>query len=260
MAHPDFTLKDKELTVANRALLLKNRNLLLWYEKLYHRKFAANPDIMSKKILEIGSGTSPLKLFYPNVMTSDIMKLDYLDFCFDCHEIDIFEPIPDDSLDIISITNVLHHMKDPLRFLVNSAKKLKPGGKLILAEPFFSVLSTLIYRYLHPEPTCFDIEEPVIREIKGPLTSANIALPYLVFFSKKGWDKRLYSIYDFSINSSKHYSSLAYMVTGGISKKFRIPVLLYRLILAADIFLADRFPKVFSSFFILEMAKKKGTS
>jgi hypothetical protein len=35
------------------------------------------------------------------------------------------------------------------------------------------------------EPTSFDINEQVLSEIKGPLTSANIALQYLLFFQKE---------------------------------------------------------------------------
>jgi SAM-dependent methyltransferase len=256
MAIVDCSEKDKELTLRNKGKLLRNRNLLLWYKKLYQRQFASVSNINTKNVLEVGSGTSPLKILYGNILTSDILELDYLDYVFDCHNIDKFEPIPNGSLDVITMTNVLHHLKNPLTFLINAAQKLKPGGKVIMAEPYFSVLSTFIYKHLHHEAVIFKINKPVLNEVSGPLTSANMALPYLIFFSDRGWSEQLVPYYDVSIKSISHYSSLAYMITGGISRRFPVPGFIYRLILAADVFLADCFPKMVSSFFILEMTAK----
>ena len=71
-------------------------------------------------------------------MTSDVLDLDYLDLVFDCHEIDKLDAIEDNSLDVITLTNVLHHLKSPIAFLNRAASKLKPGGKVIATEPFFS--------------------------------------------------------------------------------------------------------------------------
>ena len=46
--------------------LRQNANLLYWYKQLYDQIFAGMPGLRDKQILEIGSGTSPLKLFYPS--------------------------------------------------------------------------------------------------------------------------------------------------------------------------------------------------
>src|SRR5467141_939578 len=134
--------KDRAATLRNRAQLSANKNLLFWYRELYRDQFKdfANPAALS--ILEIGSGTSPLKQFLPNVITSDVLDLDYLDIVFDCHEIDRLDAIKDNSLDVITLTNVLHHLKSPIAFLDRAAIKLKSGGKVIATEPFFSAVST----------------------------------------------------------------------------------------------------------------------
>ena len=61
--------------------------------------------ISGLRILEVvGSGTSPLKHFYPSVLTSDIMPLDYLDYVFDAHDIDCVSVIENESLDVIALT------------------------------------------------------------------------------------------------------------------------------------------------------------
>ncbi|MGE5209130.1 MAG: class I SAM-dependent methyltransferase, partial [Alphaproteobacteria bacterium] len=150
VVHTEET-QDRAVTLRNRARLRANQNLLFWYRELYRDQFKgfANPSALS--ILEIGSGTSPLKQFLPNAITSDVLDLDYLDIVFDCHEIDKLDAIKDESLDVITLTNVLHHLKNPIAFLNAAANKLKPGGKVVATEPFFSLLSTPIFRYLHHE-------------------------------------------------------------------------------------------------------------
>ncbi len=179
-------------------------------------------------ILEIGSGTSPLKQFLSNVITSDVLDLDYLDLVFDCHEIDKLDAIKDNSLDVITLTNVLHHLKSPIAFLNRAASKLKSGGKVIATEPFFSVLSTPIFKYLHHEPVDFRISEPELGEVRGPLASANIALPWLIFFRKREWLQRLNNNFDVATLSTRPFSALSYMATGGISRRLPIPHFLYR--------------------------------
>src|SRR6266705_4465173 len=151
--------KDRAATLRHPARLGANQNLLFWYRELYRDQFKdfSNPAALS--ILEVGSGTSPLKQFLLNVVTSDVLDLDYLDLVFDCHEIDKLDAIRDNSLDVITLTNVLHHLKSPIAFLNRSASKLKPGGKVIATEPFFSALSTPVFKYLHHEAVDFRISE-----------------------------------------------------------------------------------------------------
>lgn len=122
---------DRELTLRNRKRLLNNKNLMFWYEKLFTFQFSGINNIQKKNILEIGSGTSPIKYFYDNVIKSDILNLDYLDIVFDCHDIDKCEKIEHESLDVIVVTNVLHHLKDPLKFLLKASFMLKEGGCVI---------------------------------------------------------------------------------------------------------------------------------
>src|SRR4029077_454100 len=123
--------KDRAATLRNRARLSANENLLFWYRELYRDQFKDFPNPAALSILEIGSGTSPLKQFLPNVITSDVLDLDYLDIVFDCHEIDRLAAVEDNSLDVITLTNVLHHLKKPIVFLNRAATKLKVGGKVI---------------------------------------------------------------------------------------------------------------------------------
>ena len=111
---PDALEKDLAATLANRKNLLGNKNLLYWYEKFFAHVLADQSKLSYGKILEIGSGASPLQHFFPQVKTSDVLPLPYLDYTFDALEIDRFTPIKDESLDLIILTNVLHHLEKPL--------------------------------------------------------------------------------------------------------------------------------------------------
>ena len=248
--------KDRAATLRNRARLSANKNLLFWYRQLYRHQFKDFPDPAKLSILEVGSGTSPLKEFFPGVVTSDVLDLDYFDLVFDCHDIDKLDAIKDESLDVITLTNVLHHLKSPIVFLNRAANKLKPGGKVIATEPFFSVLSTAIFRYLHHEPVDFRIAEPELKEVHGPLASANIALPWLIFYQRRDWLDRLNEKYRIEGLSLCPFTALSYMITGGISRKLPIPAFLYRVIFAIDLAVSRYFPRLCASFFTLNMTRR----
>ena len=249
-------VKDRAATLRNRARLSVNKNLLFWYRELYRDQFKDFPNPAALSILEIGSGTSPLKQFLSNVVTSDVLDLDYLDLVFDCHEIDTLDAIKDGSLDVITLTNVLHHLKSPIAFLNRAAAKLKPGGKVIATEPFFSVVSTIIFKYLHHEPVDLRVSEPELSQVHGPLASANIALPWLVFFQNREWLQRLNNSYEVENFSTRPFSALSYMVTGGISRRLPFPHFLYRLFFPVDLFFSYRFSGWCAAFFTVTLTRR----
>jgi SAM-dependent methyltransferase len=248
--------QDRAETLRNRQQLNRNVNLLYWYEQLYHAQFRNLVDPHRLTILEIGSGVSPLSRFYPNVITTDVLELDYLDHVFDCHRIDQFSAIADRSLDVITLTNVLHHLKAPLDFLNRATTKLKPGGRIIATEPYFSLLSGVIFKYLHHEQVDFSINQPELATVSGPLQSANIALPWLIFIRNAQWSDQLRENFNFNSGSLQPFSSISYMATGGISRRLPIPNLLYRLLFRLDMTISRLFPKLFASFFTITLIRK----
>jgi SAM-dependent methyltransferase len=248
--------KDRAATLRNRAQLGANKNLLFWYRELYRDQFNDFADPAALSILEIGSGTSPLKQFLANVVTSDVLELDYLDLVFDCHEIDKLDAIKNNSLDVITLTNVLHHLKSPIAFLNRAASKLKTGGKVIATEPFFSVVSTFIFKYLHPEAVDFQIPEPELGEVQGPLASANIALPWLIFFRRREWLQRLNDKFDVANFSARPFSALSYMFTGGISHRLPVPHFVYRMLFPLDLALSRLFPSFCAAFCTVTLTRR----
>ncbi len=248
--------KDRAATLRNRARLGANKNLLFWYRELYRNQFRDLRNASALSILEVGSGTSPLKQFLPNIITSDVLDLDYLDLVFDCHEIDKLDAIKDNSIDVITLTNVLHHLKSPIAFLNQAASKLKSGGKVIATEPFFSVLSTPIFKHLHHEPVDFRISGPELDKVQGPLASANIALPWLIFFRRRDWLQRLNENFDVATLSTRPFSALSYMATGGISRRLPIPHFVYRRLFLVDLAVSRRCPGFCAAFFTVALTRR----
>ncbi len=128
---------------------------MYWYDRLYREQFRNEPQIARGRVLEIGSGTSPLKHFMPDVLTSDILELDYLDIIFDCHAISDFSGIPDHSLDVITMTNVLHHLRDPLAFLRSATRKLAQGAAYMSWNPTFPSCPTPCTSFCTPNRWTF---------------------------------------------------------------------------------------------------------
>ena len=254
--HQKLYQHDQHQTLENRQRLQNNRNLMLWYHELYRQVFRRVPDIAQKRVLEIGSGTSPLKTFLPNVITSDVLVLEHLDIVFDCHNIADFSEIEDHSIDVMTLTNVLHHLRDPIHFLRSATRKLKQGGEIFIVEPYFSMLSYPLFRFLHHEPVDFGISRPVLDTVDGPLSSSNQAIPHMIFFTRPDWLKELSEGYDLNQTRVEFFTSLAYMFTGGISRAFPIPYSIYRPYLVFDRFLARILPKVFASFFTVRLRAK----
>ncbi len=208
--------KDRAVTLRNRARLGANKNLLFWYRELYRDQFKEFPNPAALSILEIGSGTSPLKQFLSNVVTSDVLDLDYLDLVFDCHEIDKLDVIKDNSLDVITVTNV----------------------------------------FLHHEPVDFRISDPELIEVQGPLVSANIALPWLIFFRNHEWLQRLSDKFDLAHFAARPFSALSYMITGGISHRLPVPCSLYRMLFPVDLVLSRCFPRFCAAFFTVTLTHR----
>lgn len=250
----DIFDRDVERTLQNSERLLSNRNIMKWYGKLYETMFAQYPNIDDLKVLEVGSGTSPLRKFFPTIMTSDILPLPHLDYVFDCMKIDEIDVIDDHSLDIITFTNVLHHLPDPIVFLQKASKKIKKNtGRLIFAEPYMSKFMYPVYKYLHYEKADKDVSKPILDSMTGPLSGANQAIPYLIFFKREKWLQELRSHYEIDSMKISYFTSISYFLTGGIDRRFSIPQFLFALIINIDIFIGRVFPKLLSSFFISDM-------
>ena len=100
------------------------------------------------------------------------------------------------------------------------------------------------------------ISKPELAQVQGPLASANIALPWLIFFRKSEWLQCLNDNFDLTNCSARPFSALSYMVTGGISHRLPVPLFLYRMLFRIDLALSRRFPSFCAAFFTVTLTRR----
>jgi SAM-dependent methyltransferase len=84
------------------------------------------------------------------------------------------------SLRAIVLCDLLHHVTEPAPFLHEAARCLRPGGSLIMIEPWVTPWTHLVWRLVSDDPVQLTAGWE-IDELDGPLTGANLALPWILF-------------------------------------------------------------------------------
>lgn len=205
----------KRQKVWRRKVILK-RIYFEWYLKV-------EKNLKKGKTLEIGSGIGSYKEFNKKIVTSDIIKAPWIDYCFPAEKI----PFKKNSFNNIVLIDVFHHLKNPVEFLREAYRVLKKNGQIIMIEPYPSPFSLMIYEKFHPEPFIMNIN--YFKKSNKNLPIPNQAIPYLFFFKQFDKFKNIFGN-KFKIIKRKKFSFLLYPLSGGFQNKqlipdFAIPVL-----------------------------------
>ena len=194
--------------------------------RLYHRWYGIIGDaIKPGTILEIGGGSGNLKEFFPDVMSSDIIFVPWLDVVADAHHL----PFKDGSLDNIVLFDVLHHLRESVSFFSDAQRVLKQGGRILIMEPYVSCASFLVYRFIHSEGVNWNID-PFITDcsVKGKSPfSGNQAVTTLMFEKYK---ERFIEAYPhIRIIRQERSDFILYPLSGGFNNPSLCPLFLYNL-------------------------------
>ena len=209
-------LDDPSTTELRKKIIRQNHFLEKIYKEWYSLHLQALPKGRNP-VLEIGAGGGFFSEVLPGTIKSDILYLSDLDVVLNgCGGL----PFKDSSLRGIVMVNVLHHLSNPRMFFREAMRCLNDGGIISLIEPWRSDLSEIIYTRLHHEP--FRPNDPTW-EFKsgGPLTSANGALPYIIFQRDK--DLFLKEFKQFRIEKVVPFMPFRYFLSGGLSYKNFVP-------------------------------------
>ncbi|MBK9637311.1 MAG: methyltransferase domain-containing protein [Bacteroidetes bacterium] len=163
-------------------------------------------------LLDLGCGPRPYFSIYQPYFTKTIGS-DLADSPFPKKEIDIYcsateVPLPDESVDVILCTEVLHDLPEPDLFFSEVKRLLKKGGVLVLTSPFVVPIvdgsfdhyrytkQGLIYRIQKSELEVKSIEE--VGDLFATMITLSIK-PILKLFNtlaKKLRLKAIYSVYN----------------------------------------------------------------
>lgn len=197
----------------------------IWTEKpalraIYHDYYrrmtqAAKPGVS----LEIGGGTGNFKEFFPEVISSDIVPMPWLDSVCDAQKL----PFKDQSFDNIFGIDILHHIENPVMFFEGALRVLKNGGRIILLEPAITPVSYLAYKLFHTEPVDISADPFAIAvpsSGRKPF-DANQAIPELLFGKHR--EKFLCYFTRLQIIQKKYLSLWAYPLSGGFQHWSLLP-------------------------------------
>jgi SAM-dependent methyltransferase len=169
-------------------------------------------------VVEIGSGPGFLKEYWPTVISTDVMSHPWIDLVCNASNL----PFASGSVGGVVMLDVLHHLDNPLRFMGQVKRVLKPAGRLVMIEPWISPFSYVLYRYFHHEDCSLSIDLNHCFEPNKNAFDGNAAIPFKLFqhdFGKNG---------TLRLVNKQTFLALPYLATLGFTHSHRIPDRLIR--------------------------------
>ncbi|MBU0877951.1 MAG: class I SAM-dependent methyltransferase [Alphaproteobacteria bacterium] len=227
-----LSIDDPRTTELRRQIIVEKPFLKRIYKEWYGRILDALP--RRDKVLELGSGAGFFKEVLPNAITSEVFPVDGVDIVADACGLQF----SDGELDAIVMTDVLHHIPGVDRFFAEASRCLRPGGSIVMIEPWRTPWSEWVYRNWHHEP--FQPSAGWDIPTTGPLSGANGALPWIVFSRDSQEFARRFP--DLRIASIEPIMPISYLVSGGVSLRSLVPEFLYQPVRSIESLLpANRF-------------------
>ncbi len=224
LAHPetqDLTIDDPRTTSRRTEIIQANRFLWRIYDEWYSAIAAGIPQ-GAGRVLELGSGGGFFDRYVPDAIRSEVFACPGTQVLFDARSM----PFSAGSLKSITMVDVLHHIPDNRAFLNEARRCLRPGGKILMIEPWVSAWSRLIYTHLHHEPFQPEAKDWTFPNT-GPLSGANGALPWIIFErDRKAFESEFPELV---IEIVKPFMPFRYLVSGGVSMRQLMPEAVYGL-------------------------------
>lgn len=227
LSHPrlrGLSLDDPRTTLLRRSIIQEKVFLRALYSEWYEQILSVLPK--QNTVLELGSGAGFLNRFLPEAITSEVFETPDVRLIADACCL----PLIDQSLDAIIMTDVFHHIPDVNCFLIEATRCVRPGGKIVMIEPWRTPWSEYVYKYLHSEP--FSPNSGWKISSTGPLSGANGALPWIVFHRDRVIFEGQYP--QWRVNNIKLLMPFSYLLSGGVSMRNLMPGWMYRPIRALE--------------------------
>jgi len=221
--------------------------------KLYHEFYGRYLDCLSKcsdsgLSVEIGSGAGLMKETISDVVTTDILSYKTVDMVMDACSM----PFRDNSIKSFFLLNTLHHIPDTVSFFNEVERCLKPGGRVLIIDQYHGWLSSMIYNYIHHEP--YDPQAVKWKfETSGPLSGANGALCWIIFFRDRSLFEKSYP--SLKIVGVTPNTPFRYWISGGLKWWSLLPKSLFGTATRIDDWLSRNFPSM-SSVVDIELVKQ----
>lgn len=201
--------------------------------------------------VELGAGVFPVKMSYKNVLASDVILAQHLDAVFNAERI----PFVDCMTRSIFCQNSFHHFANPDCFFDEAIRILKPGGGIVLIEPFYGFFASILYKNLF-DSEIFDKNGSWKTEISNHMHGANQALSYIVFFRDRKLFEEKYPELEL-VFSRPIGNFLRYIFSGGLNFRQIIPNPLIPLLRVIEWILSP-LHNLFALHYVIVVRKKVG--
>lgn len=218
----DHTLQEQRQAWGERPLV--RRLYTSWYERIVQQLARVDGPTV-----ELGSGIGTFKEHYPRAIATDLFESPWAEQVVDAQDL----PYGRSSVANLVMVDVLHHLPDPVRSLGEAACVLRPGGRVVMVEPFCSPVSTRLWKAFHHEPVDFDADPFAGRLAVGddPWDS-NTATPTIIFWRRLEDFRRRCP--ELELVTRDRFAWLVYPLSGGFSGRRLVPPRLERAMTAVE--------------------------
>lgn len=226
---------------------VKNHKLVRRVYESFYDIFLSVNCLPEGPSVELGTGYGFLKEYSKkNIICSDINSDFNIDIKFSAESI----PFRNNSVSAYFMFGVLHHIKDVESMLSEINRTLKLHGRIIMIEPYNSIWARFLYRISHSEPFKPDAGWHI--EGNRPLSDANLALPWIIFFKdRKAFELKYTRL---KINRLQLHNSMLFQLSGAGAYNTFLPGFLYPVITFFEKLLKP-FYKYLAMFVTIELEK-----
>ena len=235
-----------------RENIMNNSGLKSYFSFLYE---IVNQELETfDSILEVGAGAAISNIFVSrNIVRTDILPFNEFNVLGDCAMERL--PFKDSSFDAVLAFDSIHHSEQPSKAILELLRVTRKGGKIILVEPFVSLLSYLPYKIFHHEDTSWDFKEQGSIELSlqnhNPETGDQ-GVSRFIINQLSNWRSTNFPKLNVSIT---YLSPFSFFATGGVSRPLKTPEIFVKVLIKLENLIPNFIMKFLASRVILTIAK-----
>lgn len=197
----------------------------------FHEKIAAFVETKVPGLtVELGSGIGNIKEVIPNCLRTDLFPNPWLDQVENAYALSF----RDASVANIILFDVFHHLRFPGTALAEFQRVLAPGGRVIIFDPYISLLGLIVYGLLHHEPIALN-EKITWSAPKSWSPSSDAYYAAQGNATRVFWGKRFrQDLCDWQVVHRQRLACISYVASGGYSKPQLYPDSAYGLLRFVD--------------------------
>lgn len=173
----------------------------------------------SGMVVELGSGISDITEVIPQCIRTDLFPHPWADRVENAYNLSFSEH----SVSNLILFDVFHHLRYPGAALNEFRRVLISQGRVIIFEPYISLLGWIVYGLLHREPVRFN--KPIQWDSPPGWNAKDLG-----YYAAQGNATRIFlrreidvSAFGWNVILTKRMSSISYVASGGYSRPQMYP-------------------------------------